>query len=62
MIFMIHPEHGAINVNEGDVEAHEKLGWIKSTREHWFFINGKGPKTEVLEEPKEVKRGRPRKG
>jgi hypothetical protein len=36
MVFMIHPEHGATNVREGNVEEHEKNGWRVSTPAEWL--------------------------
>lgn len=36
MAFMTHPEHGAINVLSGEVEAHEKAGWNLSTHGEWL--------------------------
>ena len=40
-MFMIHKEHGAINVSDGEAVAHEKNGWIRATTDDWFRMNGK---------------------
>lgn len=41
MAFLIHPEHGATNVGDGEVEALEKQGWKRATHDDWFRANGK---------------------
>lgn len=41
MAFLIHPEHGATNVGDGEVEELEKQGWKRATHDDWFRANGK---------------------
>ena len=41
MTFMVHPEHGANNVSESDVEKESKNGWKVSTHGEWMAMAGK---------------------
>lgn len=64
MQFMIHEEHGATNIPEGEVEAHEKLGWKKASTDDWFRMSGKvhiRNETNQKSEYTHRKPGRPRK-
>ena len=37
MIFMTHPQHGAMNVySSAESLAHQKNGWVESTPEKWL--------------------------
>lgn len=53
MIFMTHPEHGATNVQQAEVEAHEKLGWKQTSTAEWLARKNKPVQPEP---PKRVGR------
>tara|TARA_R110000868_G_scaffold199448_2_gene446095 strand:+ start:6902 stop:7102 length:201 start_codon:yes stop_codon:yes gene_type:complete len=37
MIFMTHPQHGAMNViSQAESLAHQANGWVESTHEAWL--------------------------
>lgn len=57
MPFMTHPEHGAINIPDAEVPAHEKLGWKLDTFERYLAEKNKAN----LPEEAQAKRGRPAK-
>lgn len=57
MTFMVHPEHGATNVSQAEVQEHEKRGWVVSTPEEWL---AKKYKQEPEDQPAK-RRGRPAK-
>lgn len=59
MQFMTHPEHGAHNAQDGEVEAMIKNGWSISTREEWMA--GKFSAVKPVADQPAKKRGRPAK-
>lgn len=64
-MFLIHPEHGATNVNDFDAIELKKQGWKEATVDEWFRMNGKehlcaSPEPEK-QEPEKRKPGRPKK-
>jgi hypothetical protein len=48
MTFMVHPEHGAMNVSDAEVPAMEKRGWVVSTHKAEMARKGKGPVSEPV--------------
>lgn len=58
MTFLVHPEHGATNVSEAEVEQHKKHGWIVSTPEEWLAKKYK-KEVDPVEEAQPKRRGRP---
>lgn len=43
MAFMTHPEHGANNVPEHEIPAHEANGWKVDTFDNWMANKAKKP-------------------
>lgn len=41
MTFLIHPEHGATNAPESEVEELKKQGWHVSNHAYWLSLKGK---------------------
>lgn len=65
MIFMTHPDHGAMHVySPVEVLEHQKNGWIESTPEQWLASKAKPAEAAepVQANPEAPKRpGRPPK-